>query len=56
MAPFQASGKRLHHPEAGRLDFDYIKLGVADNDQLFLIVLLAADDATTAKLPSLPAL
>ena len=46
MAP--ACGFR--HPDAGRIDLDYIKLALADNDTQDIIVFPPADGATEVKL------
>jgi len=50
---FEASRKRFRHPNAGRLDLDYVKLATADNDQQQLVVFLPADEASAAKLRGL---
>lgn len=50
---FEVSRKRFRHPDAGRLDLDYIKFATADNDQQQLVVFLPADAASAAKLPDL---
>jgi transcriptional regulator with XRE-family HTH domain len=50
---FQAARKRFRHPEAGRLDLDYLKLTAADDDRQQLIVFLPADQATATKLVTL---
>jgi transcriptional regulator with XRE-family HTH domain len=50
---FEVSRKHFRHPEAGRLDLDYIKLATADDDRQQLVVFLPADAASAAKLPGL---
>jgi transcriptional regulator with XRE-family HTH domain len=50
---FEAARKRFRHPHAGRIDFDYVKLVAADNDQQHLVVFLPADAASAAKLANL---
>jgi len=47
---FTSSRKCLVHPELGQLQLDYVKLGVADDDHLAMIVFLPADAETTAAL------
>jgi transcriptional regulator with XRE-family HTH domain len=47
---FSSSRKKLLHPQIGRLELDYVKLGVGEDDQLALIVFLPADPETATKL------
>ncbi|HEX3791561.1 MAG TPA: helix-turn-helix transcriptional regulator [Pseudonocardiaceae bacterium] len=50
---FQGARKRFRHPEVGRLEFDYVKLASADNDQQHLVVFLPAGPSSAGKLPAL---
>jgi transcriptional regulator with XRE-family HTH domain len=52
---FRGARKRFRHPEAGRLDLDYVKLSAADDDQRQLLVFLPADDDSAARLAALRA-
>ena len=50
---FETARKRFLHPDAGRLDLDYVKLEIADHDQQHLVVFLPADKAGASKLVGL---
>jgi hypothetical protein len=54
IAQFTSSRKTIHHPIAGRLEFDYVSLGVVDDSYTRLTVFIAADTDTVAKLPGIP--
>lgn len=50
---FTPSRKRFHHPVAGPLTLDYVKLGALDDPDQSLLTFLPADPATAARLPTL---
>lgn len=50
---FESSRKRFDHPEAGRLNLDYIKLAAANDNRQHLVVFLPADHSSTEKLDRL---
>jgi transcriptional regulator with XRE-family HTH domain len=50
---FQTSRVVLHHPRAGRLELNFIKLTTADDESQQLVVYLPADSASEAALATL---
>ncbi|PWI43930.1 helix-turn-helix transcriptional regulator [Streptomyces sp. ICBB 8177] len=52
---FRAARRQFMHPRLGLLTVDYVKLAVVDAPSTKLFTALAADDATTRKLPRLAA-
>ena len=51
---FESSRKRLRHPEFGRMELDYVKLDVAEDPQLAVIVFQPVDDDSAARLALVP--
>lgn len=51
---FESSRKRLRHPEFGRMELDYVKLDVAEDPQLAVIVFQPVDDDSAARLALIP--